>query len=375
MRRVGWVAMVLAGAVANCGWAQGTPAAEPEGVAGANTTLQVESRLVQVPVLVTTTKGEIVFALRAPDFAVTDDGVPQVARLEEDTDSEPLALAVVVETGGAGAGHLKDYAGLQAVLDGFVGGVEHRVGVIGVDSSPTVLLPWTTEVDRVAATLNNLEPGDNGAALLDGVELAVRALQRQPPRYRRALLLLTETVDGGSQTTIDEALRMISDANIVVYSLAFSSTRAAVVHEASKLHQEAPGPAKGCFSKDGADAEYDGHYSKQVLDCISQLLPPVRLGTMAFLAARDGLRTNAAENMATLTGGAFVRFKDAKGVQRGLIGLTKQVPNRYVLSFRPTAPTEGLHALRVELPEKPGYVVRYRTEYWIAGAEATPEPK
>ena len=369
MGRLGRVGVVLAGLLGGCGWAQTArvPETAPAGApADANTTLRVESRLVQVPTLVTTKDGQIVFALTAPDFAVTDDGVPQVARLEEDTDSEPLALAVVVETGGAGARHVQDYAGLDAVLEGFVGGVEHRVAVIGVDSEPHVLLPWTAEVDTAAQALSGLQPGDQGAALLDGVRLAVEELRKQPASYRRAILLLSETVDGGSQTPLNDALRAISDANTAVYALAFSSTRAAVRHEASKLSSTTPGPAKGCFSKEGAEAEYEGHYSRQVLDCISQLLPPVRLGTMAFLAARDGLRTNAAESMATLTGGAFVSFKDGKGVQRGLIGMTKQVPNRYVLSFRPTAPTEGLHALKVELPEKPGYVVRYRTEYWIA---------
>ena len=71
-----------------------------------------------------------------------------------------------------------------------------------------------------------------------------------------------------------------------MYSFAFSSTRAAVSHEASKLNNDTPGPAHGCFSREGADPEYEGHYSKQVLDCISQLAPPLRLATMTFLAAR-----------------------------------------------------------------------------------------
>ena len=354
-------ALLLGIGVGAC--AQEPPSASPP-------TLTVETRLVQVPALVTTKGGEIVYALTAPEFVVTDNGVAQAARLEEDTDSEPLALAIVVETGGAGAGHLKDYAGVGAVLDGFVGGVEHHVAVIGVDSAPQLLLPWTGDVDAAGATLAGLHAGDQGAALLDGVRFAVDELRKQPVSYRRAILLLSETVDGGSETTIDDALRAISDANTVVYAMGFSSARAAVRHEASKLSNATPGPAKGCLSKEGADAEYEGHYSKQVLDCISQLLPPVRLGTMAFLAARDGLRTNVAESMATLTGGDFVKFKDGKGVQKGLIAMTKQVPNRYVLSFRPTDASEGLHALKVELPGRPGLEVRYRTEYWVRASAA-----
>ncbi len=97
-------------------------------------------------------------------------------------------------------------------------------------------------------------------------------------------------------TTTTEALRLISDTNTTMYSFGFSSTRSAVAHEASKLNNSQPGPAHGCFSKEGADAEYEGHYSKQVLDCISQLAPPLRLATMAFLATRNSLRTNTAES-------------------------------------------------------------------------------
>jgi hypothetical protein len=75
-----------------------------------------------------------------------------------------------------------------------------------------------------------------------------------------------------------------------------------------ELRSGEQGPAHGCFSRDGADAEYEGHYSKQVRDCISQLAPPLRLATMALLVARNALRTNTAEAIAQLTGGESFTF-------------------------------------------------------------------
>ena len=190
-------------------------------------------------------------------------------------------------------------------------------------------------------------------------------LRTQPANYRRAILLLSETIDQGSKTTLSEALRLISDTNTAMYSFAFSSTRAAVSHEASKLNNDTPGPAHGCFSRDGADAEYEGHYSKQVLDCISQLAPPLRLATMAFLTARNSLRHKTAESIAQLTGGEYFHFHDAKGLKASLITVSNDVPNYYVLSFRPTAVTPGLHALHVETKDRPHLVVKARREYWI----------
>lgn len=343
---------------------------------GPQTTLTVRSNLVEVPVLVKTKSGDIAYELAANDFVVTDNGTPQHVTIDPDTDSQPLALAIVVETGGAGAGHLEDYVRLGPVLDAIIGAVPHRAALISFDSTPHLLLPFTGRTDDIAQQLANLRAGDNGAAILDGLALAVAQLRTQPPGYRRAILLLSETIDQGSGTTLNEALRMISDTNTTIYSFGFSSTRAAVSHEASKLSQpDVPGPAHGCFSRKGADAEYSGHYSRQVLDCVSQLAPPLRLATMAFLTARDSLRTNTAESIAKLTGGQFTRFHNSRTLQRGLIALSNDVHNYYVLSFHPQSPTPGMHALRVTLPDYPQLRLEARSEYWInAESETAPTP-
>ncbi len=327
--------------------------------------LTVHSTLVVAPVLVTTKEGRVVFDLKADDFLLTDNGVPQLLTLEQDTDSEPLALAIVVETGGAGARHLIDYRELDSILDALIGNIEHRVAVIGFDSMPHLIVPFTSKTDEASSRLATLSEGDHGAAILDGVAFAVAQLRAQPPRFRRAILMLSETIDQGSKTTLDDALRFTSDTNTTIYSFGFSSTRSAVSHEASKLSSKNPGPEHGCFSRTGANSEYEGHYSKQVLDCISQLAPPLRLATMTFLTARNALRTQTAESIAQLSGGEFFRFHDAKDLKAGLIALSNDVANYYVLSFRPTSPTPGLHALQVVTKDHPQFVMRSRREYWI----------
>jgi VWFA-related protein len=327
--------------------------------------LTVRSTLVRVPVLVKNKAGRVVFELTADDFRIDDNGVRQKPTLDADTDSQPLALAIVVENGGSGVAHLGDYSELDSVLDALIGNVEHRVAVINFDSAPHLLVPFSSRTADVTRALSGLNEGDNGAAILDGIAFAVEQLRAQPPRYRRAILLLSETVDQGSKTNLGDALRLISNTNTAMYSFSFSSARAAVSHEASKFTNSTPGPAHGCFSREGADHEYDGHYSKQVLDCISQLAPPLRLATMSFLAARTGLRTKTAESVAQLAGGEFFHFRNAKELKADLIVLSNDLPNYYVLSFRPTVPTPGLHALHVDTQSNQPLVVNSRREYWI----------
>jgi VWFA-related protein len=331
-------------------------------------TVTVRSTLVLVPTLVKTKQGAVQLDLTASDFSLTDNGLPERLTLDPDTDSQPLALVVCLETGGAGAGHLEDYRHLGAFLDALIGGVEHRVALVGFDSSPHLLLPFTAETDEISLKLSSLDNGDPGAHILDGVAFAVEQLRAQPTRFRRAILLLSETVDQGSETMLGEALRLIGDTNTTLFSFGFPSTRAAVAHEFDKLgynHPTEPGPPHGCFSRDGADAEYDGHYSRQVLDCLSQLAPPLRLATMAFLTARNGLRTNTAASLAQLTGGEFFRFGNAKDLRERLVAASHDVHNYYILSFRPTSATPGPHALHLEIRGHPQLTLRSRTQYWI----------
>jgi VWFA-related protein len=325
----------------------------------------VHSNLVMVPVFVNTKGGHVVFDLNADDFLLTDNGVSQLLTLEQDTDSQPLALAIVVETGGAGASHLADYQELGSVLDALIGNVEHRIAVIGFDGTPHLIVSFTTKTEDASNALATLSQGDHDATILDAVAFAVAQLREQPTRYRRTILLLSETIDRGSKTTLSDALRLISDTNTAIYSFGFSSTRSAVSHEASKLSSNDPGPEHGCFSRTGADSEYEGHYSEQVLDCISQLAPPLRLATMTFLTARNALRTNTAASLAQLTGGEFFHFHDAKELKAGMIALSNDMPNYYVLSFQPANPTPGLHALHVATKGRPQWVTKYRREYWI----------
>jgi VWFA-related protein len=344
--------------------------------------IAVRSILVLVPALVKTKAGEVVFSLTADDFILTDNGFPQSLRLEPDTDSEPLALAVIVQTGGQGASHLRDYRNLEAVLDAVIGNVPHRVAVVSFDSRPRLEQDFTTTTDAAAKTITTLHGGDQGVAILDALNFGINLLRKQPPAYRRSVLLFSETVDNGSQTTLEDALRAIDDTNTSIYSFGFSSTKSALKHEASKLprpggspYSNEPYPAGGCMSGDSdADPDARGKRGVQVLDCASNLLPPLRLARMAFLTAREGLQRNVPESVAQLTGGEYFTFKDATTLRRLLIPVSNDVPNYYVLSFSPQSPTPGLHKLEMRLRNKPELQLRARNAYWM-DAEAAANNK
>ena len=344
--------------------------------------ITVRSSLVVVPALVRTKSGQLVYTLKAKDFILTDDGVEQPLHLEQDTSDQPLAMVIVVETGGSGAGHLEQYRDLGPMLSNLVGNIEHKVAVVGFDSTPVLLHGFTPNLEFITRSLNNLDPGDNQAAVLDAITFAVDMLSKQPTTYRRAILLLSETLDQGSHTSLVDALHAISDTNTAIYSIGFNSTKASMAHEASKFSSDEPGPQHGCFSRDlGKDA--DGNpikpgqsRSAQNLNCVEELLPPLRVAVLAEIAAGNALRRNISESVAHLTGGEYFKFKDVKTLDRDLFTISNHIPNRYVLSFQPQSPAPGFHYIQLKLRDYPQLSIEARNGYWVNqdGGVSAPQP-
>jgi VWFA-related protein len=341
-------------------------------------TLTTTSTLVLVPALVRKKSGELVFTLKADDFVLTDDGVPQKLHLEEDTGSEPLALVVDIEGGGAGAQQLARYGALSAMIESVVGGEPHMVAIVGYDSSPVLVQDFTPDIDSAAHAIEALiadNNGDDGAATLDSLAFSIDLLRKQPVGYRRAILLIAESNDHGSKTTLDAALRSISDTNTIIYSIGFSSGRDEFKHESAKaLGDDTPGPAHGCMSRDANDPNVNlkQNPAAQAYDCLSLLAPPLRLAKAALIAAFDGLQKNIPETTARLTGGEYYKLGNQKNFERDLRTISNHIPSRYVLSFQPQSPHPGLHALVLSAPAYAGLAITARSSYWAEPTSAQP---
>jgi len=388
------------------------------------TTITTRSTLVVIPALVKTKSGGLVYTLTAKDFKLTDDGIEQPLILEEDNGGQPLALVVLIEADAANqsSGWHPESLGpppdrlstLATMIEALAGGVPHRIAVVGFDSRPKLLQDFTPDSDSVSSAINDftaltgVDAGDHGAAILDSLGFAVDLLRRQPPQYRRAILLLSETNDRGSRLPLVDALRAISDTNTAIYSVAFSTGIAAASRYGHKelptknLHGQIPQaagapepnapesiavgiiqalttgiafgnpdpyPAKGCMGSDPADAPQ--HKAAHVYGCLGQLAPPLTLAKMAAIAATDGLRRNMPETVARLTGGEYFKFTDAKSLERDLATISNHLPNRYVLSFQPQSPHPGPHAIQLHLRDRSNLTVTARTSYW-ADDDTTP---
>lgn len=366
---------------------------------------------VLVPALVRNSAGNVVYTLQANDFVLTDDGVPQKLSLQQETGGEPLALVIVIEVGAAGARQFQKYERLvpplAPMLPSIIGNVDPHIAVVTFDSHPNLLQSFTSSMDEAQSTLLNLSAGcsrenhfpdctgpnplhdkpmgDNGAAVLDSLEFAVNMLRAQPPSYRRAILLVSETADRGSESTLEEAVRAITDSNTTIYAIAFSTAKSEAAHYAH--HQlplssggwqlgenPRPNPPHGCMGKD-PNPEPDDPASKwsQFYDCVAQLVPPLTFAKMATIATADSLLKNVPATVTRLTGGDYFKLGRISNLEQDLMAIGNHLPNRYILSFHPQAPHPGLHVLTLKLPDYEGLKVTARTSYWAETVPATPK--
>jgi VWFA-related protein len=293
-------------------------------------TLRVRTNEVLVPTLVEKSGGGVVYGLKADDFVLEDNGVPQKIRVQEEMDNAPVALVVAVEQGGVSVLEFDKLAKLGPLLDLFLSDGKGQAALVGFDSKPHLIHDFTHTSEEINQALKRLEPGDGGDAILDTVSYAVDLLQFQPKEYRRVLLLISEERDHGSKHTKPaQLIRKIGQSDVLVLSVSFSPVRAELLHDI----------------KDSGD--------NRAMNPISTLFMVVQ----AF-------KKNVSKEVAHMSGGEYNTFTADKGFEKRVVESAQHARNRYLITFSPSDPTPGLHTIRVRLAQDYGARIVARANYW-----------
>ncbi len=300
---------------------------------GETANLRVSTTEVLVPTLVEKRDGGIIYGLKAGDFVLEDNGVPQKIRVQEEMDTAPVALVVAVEEGGASVLEFDKLAKMGPLLDVFLTDPRSRAALVGFDSEPDLLDDFTHDGDRINADLQRLQPGDGGAAILDTVNYAVALLETQPKDFRRVLLLISEERDHGSKHTKPaQLIKRIGESDVLVLSVSFSPALAELGHDVK-----------------------DSSPDQATMSMVSALVMAIK----AF-------KKNVAKEVAEMSGGEYTTFIGDKRFEARVMSAAKDARNRYLITFRPTDLTPGLHTIRVRTTENYGARIVARANYWLA---------
>ena len=186
--------------------------------------------------------------------------------------------------------------------------------------------------DQISSDLKKLEPGDGGAAILDTVNYAVTLLEMQPKDFRRVLLLISEERDSGSKHTKPaQLIQKIGESDVLVLSVSFSPALAELGHDVK-----------------------DSSPDQATMNIVSALVMAIK----AF-------KKNVAKEVAVESGGEYTTFVGDKSFEARVMSAAKDARNRYLITFRPTDLTPGLHTIRVRTTQDYGARIVARANYWL----------
>ncbi|MGA6980950.1 MAG: VWA domain-containing protein [Candidatus Sulfotelmatobacter sp.] len=306
------------------------------GALSQETTLHSQANVVVIPALVKSAKGEVAYGLEANDFIVQDDGVEQAVHLDEAAEGSQVSVVVAIQRGRRANYEFPRIRGLSSMLDPLIEQGMARVAIVEFDSQVQLAQDFTGNSERIAETLKELEPGDEGATIVDAVSYSVKLLERTPRDQKRVLLLISETRDHGShQSKVEDVVAEIGESNTTVYALAFAPSRSNVLDtmRGNNMAEMHPSP---------------------------DLLAPL-------VMAAEAMKKNTPRAVASMTGGEYELFATRKNFEARMIDFTNHLHNRYLLSIEPKAPHEGLHQLRVRLRDPGDRTVLARSSYWARG--------
>ena len=228
--------------------------------------------------------------------------------------------------------------GLAAMLEPIFAQPESRVALVEFDGAVNLAQNFSHDPTGITSALQQLEPGDGGAAILEAVRFSVRLFEESPRRHRHVLLLISETRDHGSHAAkIEKVVADVGNSTVVVRALPFSPSWSQVLDTERGSNRD-----EGRTSGD--------------------LLAPLMMASQA-------VRRNTPRAIASMTGGEYELFSSRKGFERLMTEFTNHLHSRYLLSFEPKDPHPGLHAIRVQLQDPGKRSVLARNGYWAEGMQ------
>lgn len=317
--------------------------------------------MVRAPVTVMDSKGQPVLDLQQKDFHIFDDGAEQ--KIEAlDVGGQMLAAVLVFETSSRVAPLLPSIQKSAIIFAQTVVGPSGEAAVLSYDDTVNQVLPFSTDNDKIEKTISQLQPGNSGARLYDALSTAVGLLRGRPDGERRAIVIVGESSDTGSEAKLGRILRDAQLANIVIYSIGLSTMSARLRSEPS---QTGPGPATppGTFGGPSFPGQVQTPDSQQQYSGNIDLLG---LSEWAVRNVTAVIRQRPLELAATATGGAYeAQFREGK-IENSVDSIGGELNSQYILSYRPTGSNAGYHQIRVTVDQQ-GMKVRTRPGYFLEG--------
>ena len=335
--------------------------------------IAMEVKSVAVPTTVRDKKGKIISNLTKDDFAIEEDGRPQVINYFARENDLPLRLGLLVDTSLSQAKVIEDertasYSFLDHLLR-----EKDLAFVIHFDKEVELLEDFTGSKPKLQAALQSLHTpqieadngqngGNNGGGsqggggiggmggggrrggggggqgmrrgggtlLYDAVYLAGDELMSKQ-QGRKALIILSDGVDHGSKESVTTAIETAQRADTVVYSILFKDEEG---------YGNRPNMSMGPF---GGGRRGGGRYPQEQRPDGKKIL----------------------QQISTATGGRMFEVSKKETVDKIYAQIEEELRNQYSLGYTPDKNTgAGYHKIHVTTTKQKDLVVQARDGYY-----------
>ena len=291
-------------------------------------TFRAQTKVVQVPVVVTGKDGRTVDDLMAADFSVLDNGVPQPVTMDDFISGlPPISLAIAIQSSETLKLALAKISRIGNMIQPLVTGSRGQAAVVTFDKEITWLQDFTRESRKISDAVKSLKAGGPaGARMFDTIAEVAGRMQQRPGR--RVLLLISEARDRGSKTKFQEAMEAVEREGIEVFGAHYSSYAMSWISKPEDFPQQ---------------NELNEMFFAQL----------ARLGA-----------TNHVQALALATGGSDFPLVREHGIEDAIQKLGAEVYSQYILSFPQRGDAAGLHQIDVTVPHRADLRIRSRRVYW-----------
>lgn len=312
-------------------------------------TLKIETTLVSVPVIVSDRQGRYIPGLKAEDFTLYEDRTKRQIDFFADVE-EPVSVALLLDTSKSTTMVLDD---IKKAAKEFIKQLrpQDRALIASFDYDARALCELTSDRKTLDKAIGKAGIGDQFGTKLRDAVAAVMENEFKAVKGRKAIVLLTDGQDFGSQVTERALLENAAEADVLIYPIFYQSVPAGLARSQRMgrrggiFNRRFPGPP-GRFPPSDRDDRRQGRNDRR--------------------QQRNREAINFLEELAEVSAGRYFNSEVAD-LKKSFSLIIEELRHQYRLGFYPPEHSAGsVHQLKVEV-NRPESVVRSRRSYRIAG--------
>lgn len=307
--------------------------------------VELDTTLVEVPVVVSEAGGRYVTDLRQQDFAVTENGVPQRIEFFASVD-EPISVALMLDTSGSTRDQLDR---IKAAASVFLDQLRphDRVALVSFEDEVHVLAPFSSDRAGLRRALEGLSPGEY-TQVYEAVHTVAHDLF-DGVTGRKAAILFSDGVDTASAiATFDDSIDEIARRQVIVYPIRYNTRPDVEQHLLAK--PQPPGPAA---------SEDDASRVRRVADAAAGHEKAVKELDQAYHVADAYLW-----EISSRTGGVLHRADRLDDLPSAFGRIADELRHQYLVGYYPPDKSLDDDERHIGVTvSRPGVTVRARESY------------